>query len=610
MPSANEEIKSLISAGGSATGGNVVSFQTGKGKNPPTEKFSWTLDEDRDGPLDEVDFRLRTSEILDALAGIDPNEKPNCFRVAAALKHMFKRKPKTGKKLLTAWLELSGAEDAAGLGEWYWQKVKDGHEHPASWRSLLNKAKQLEPEDRAEAAERRDSNEFMQLELDLPDRLTCRVIGRGYIEFPAVSGKGAINTTNMTNAFALFEHYGARLRFNEFDRKPYVNGRKLDNEEIGRWTEAAHVHGFNAASKTIRSAIYIQARKAKYHPVREKLLACANKWDGKPRLVRFAVDYLNAEDTELHSAIGVLMFVSAVRRVFKPGYKCDQLFILQGAQDKGKSLVLRIMALRDEWFTDCLNVGDTPKIVLEQMGGKWIVECAELDGMSRREVERVKAFVSRQEEKARKAFQEEEDEERRQFVLTGTTNKNKYLLDDTGNRRFPSIRCGQKINHKALRRDIEQLYGEAVAMEREYGWLELPKHLKAEARKQAENRRLISPVEDKARSIFSSFDYGKVTVDDVYEVIGLNQPVAQAHKETIGRTARELGWKLSQRRRQGIRAWTYVKGAEDQLAGENSWLKVCGRGTGDDPYHLASAELIELDTEMGEWLGDDDGPEE
>jgi predicted P-loop ATPase len=93
--------------------------------------------------------------------------------------------------------------------------------------------------------------------------------------------------------------------------------------------------------------------------------------------------------------------------------------------------------------------------------------------MTRPDLSRVKAFTSRQVDRIRPPYGRRTVQFRRECIFAGSTNKEDYLKDETGGRRWWPVRCGL-INNDDLRRDRDQLWAEAVVCFRagETWWLD------------------------------------------------------------------------------------------------------------------------------------------
>lgn len=127
-------------------------------------------------------------------------------------------------------------------------------------------------------------------------------------------------------------------------------------------------------------------------------------WDGIPRVGTLLNVYLGAERNAYVSEVERILFCEGIARVYSPGCKADYMPILCGAGGIGKSSFARGLAMRDEYFSDSvINLGDV-KLTGEQNRGKWIVEIPELNGMSERSVESVKAGITRQVDEFRGAY--------------------------------------------------------------------------------------------------------------------------------------------------------------------------------------------------------------
>jgi Virulence-associated protein E len=272
------------------------------------------------------------------------------------------------------------------------------------------------------------------------------------------------------------------------------------------------------------------------------------KWDGKPRLDKWMVQYLGADDTELNRAIGRLSLVAAVRRVRQPGCKFDQIIVLEGVEGKEKSKAIETMA-GEENFSDQSILGLDDKTQMERLKGKWLYEIAELTGIRRAEVEMVKAFVSRRTDRARPAYGRNVVEQPRRCVLFATTNEDAYLKSQTGNRRFWPVKTGD-INSATLHRDRDQLWAEAAKAEASGESIVLPRHLWSRAQVEQDARLEHDPWDDILADVKG--DVHKDADGDEERIASrsllldyLKIPSERANKEAerkLAQCMRRLGW--------------------------------------------------------------------
>ena len=229
-----------------------------------------------------------------------------------------------------------------------------------------------------------------------------------------------------------------------------------------------------------------------FHPIRDYLDPL--EWDGVSRLESLFIDYLGAEDTELNRTVTRKAFAAAVARIYRPGIKFDYMLTLYGAQGIGKSMILDRMG-RD-WFSDSLT-SVTGKDAFEALQGAWIIEMGELAATKKAEVEAIKGFISKREDRFRVAYGKHVEDFPRQCVFFGTTNDPSFLKDKTGGRRFWPITVKAELRKKRWSEltdeDICQLWAEAKHYFKEGEPLFLQDAMEAEMRETQEAHTEESP---------------------------------------------------------------------------------------------------------------------
>lgn len=226
------------------------------------------------------------------------------------------------------------------------------------------------------------------------------------------------------------------------------------------------IYGVRFNERDVHHALVKVADDRRYHPI-EEFLGNLPKWDGTSRLEKLFVDYLGAEDNEYIRAATRKTFVAAVSRIYNPGIKFDSMLILDGPQDIGKSTLIRKMS-GDEWFTDSVSVNDMNdlKNAAEKIQGKWLIEFGEMAGMRKADIEKVKGFITSQDDNYRPAYGKRVESHPRQCVFFGTVNgENGYLRDTTGNRRFWIVKVSGETEKKPwdlTQDEVIQLWAEAL----------------------------------------------------------------------------------------------------------------------------------------------------
>lgn len=301
------------------------------------------------------------------------------------------------------------------------------------------------------------------------------VDGSNWLEKLEVDRRGNYETTpaNVILILNYDPNLADRIALDDFAHRAVVKEdlpwRK--HSRGGFWTDDDDSGLRNYLSKTykitgkgvITDALNETLVKRAYHPIMDYLDGLW--WDGEPRVDTLFIDYLGAEDSAYTRTVTRKMLLAAIARVNRPGVKFDEMLVLVGRQGAGKSYILQ--KLGKDWFSDSLT-SVHGKEAYEILQGTWIVEMGELSALKKAEVEAVKQFLSKKIDKFRVSYGHYATDFPRQCVFFGSTNREEFLRDVTGNRRFWPVKIEAQPKTKNVfteftAYEIDQVWAEAAA---------------------------------------------------------------------------------------------------------------------------------------------------
>jgi predicted P-loop ATPase len=300
-------------------------------------------------------------------------------------------------------------------------------------------------------------------------------IARLNVNWPETNAKGAPLKNSMVNSRMAIQALKLDCKLNVFSGRYEINGSNLQSfvgelsDKVTRKVrELSFSHlGMEPGLEAMYQGIMRACEQHMYDPLVDKLDSL--EWDGVKRLDTWLMKYAGVEDTPLHRAWGRIVLTAAARRIRDHGCKFDHVLVLEGPEGKDKSSLVQVLASGKqggrEYFSDSTILNKDEKQQMELTTGVWFYEIAELAGMRKADVFAVKAFITRQEDRARPAYGRFKELQPRVCIFIGTFNTTgagetiEYLnLGD--NRRWWPVTVG-KIDIPALERDRDQLFAEA-----------------------------------------------------------------------------------------------------------------------------------------------------
>jgi hypothetical protein len=371
------------------------------------------------------------------------------------------------------------------------------------------------------------------------------------------------------------------FRYNELDLRAYVETSSGWQRITDADMDSAYVlltgKGWKIGAEPVVKAILHVARQNTIHPVRDYL----QRVKADPSITPYDLDQvapnLFRAPQPLHVAMVRKWLIGAAARALKPGCQMDYCLVLKGDQGLLKSTSLKALAGR-EWFTSTHADGD--KDFLQNVHSCWVYELAELETITnKRQAGALKNLITTATDVFRPPYGRTPERTDRQSVFCATVNKDQFLRDDTGNRRFwvVPIAGSAQLNRDAITAARDAIWKAAV-LAHEAG--ELPMLSKElEALSTAQNEQFNEqdawvgmvqawmagdplhrwdPDRDPSTTRFDPA--GAFTSAEILYSAGLKRPdgFSKGDEMRLGEVLKGLGFERKQRRLEGRRSWTWL----------------------------------------------------
>ena len=182
-------------------------------------------------------------------------------------------------------------------------------------------------------------------------------------------------------------------------------------------------------------------------------------WDKVPRIDTWIKRTCNTSgNEEEYKIFGSQWLKALIKRIIEPGCKWDYVLVFEGVQGTRKSTAFNVLGMG--YHVEIVETPNTKDFFLI-MSGKSIIEFSEGETQERASMKLLKSVITNQVDVYRNPYERNSSDHPRRCVFAMTTNNQKYLKDETGNRRWLPVACRGNLDIQWLEENREQLFAEA-----------------------------------------------------------------------------------------------------------------------------------------------------
>lgn len=289
---------------------------------------------------------------------------------------------------------------------------------------------------------------------------------KSIIIFPHLDGKNRPRRM-WENLEPILKHEEIFPVFNEMTKDYDVLGLGVDGYEhqLMDIHSMCQRHEFNVSFDFVAKSVNRIGKKNSYNPVIDYLELCHKHWDGQAGRIKDVFNTLKIREDfpkDLAFELFVKWLITTATLPYNDGTKNSEgVLVFQGPQGCGKTTFINII-IPSSFLKTGLELNPSDKDSVRQCVKYWVVELGELDSTLKAEQSKLKAFLTEKVDEFRIPYDRSPMRYPRMTSFFGTVNKEEFLKDETGDRRYWVIPV-DNIDIDTLRNiDIPQFWGEIM----------------------------------------------------------------------------------------------------------------------------------------------------
>lgn len=252
----------------------------------------------------------------------------------------------------------------------------------------------------------------------------------------------------IANIEHLLNYAGIRVRYNEVSKRDEIeipnrtgSTDNVDNVTLTHIISLVAEH--HIPTGNVPGFVEAIANKNAYNPVEDWIRS--HPWDGTDRLPDVYQTVVPAEGypDDLKEVILRKWLRSVSAAAIRASFRSRGVLTLQGAQGAGKSSWIKALISDPDLADRVVKLGHhmdpSNKDSLIGAIGFAITEIGELDSSFKKDIARLKGFLTDDIDRVRRPYDRRESSYPRRTVFAATVNEHQFLQDPTGNTRFWTI---------------------------------------------------------------------------------------------------------------------------------------------------------------------------